>query len=92
MTHLERQKSIAVAFVSAISFKQKPRIEEQYDAWTLTEEGKRLTAEEPVEDNPIEYQQRLQPSKPEEPAINVLIKISKQLDRIEGSMKFEPKE
>lgn len=85
---LDQAKEIAYAFGKYVW--KNPTY--TWEDWILTEEGKRLTAEEPAEDSPIEYQQRLQPSKPEEPAINVLIKISKQLDRIEGSMKFEPKE
>lgn len=75
----KKQKEIACSFVSAISFKSFARVEEQYDSWLLTEEGKRLTAEEPE----IELKLQVQP----ESSYDLLMKISGQLDRIEGSMK-----
>jgi hypothetical protein len=75
MTPTEKQKQIAVAFYRSVA-RDTPISREIilrfYDQWTETEEGKRLTQEER--------------SEPEEPAINILIKISKQLDRIEGRM------
>ena len=100
MTPAEKQKAITVAFVASISFKNYSRIKEQYESWLLTEEGKRLTAEEPepgviqgIWAVPEEKHKAAiaaatkDRSEPEEPAINVLIKISKQLDRMEGNMK-----
>jgi hypothetical protein len=75
MTQHEKQKAIAVAFAPYAEWSNL-KYEESYNNWILTEEGKRLTAEDR--------------SEPEQPAINVLIKISKQLDRIEGRMKIEP--
>jgi hypothetical protein len=71
MTTSEKQKEIVIAFAkysSTVSLSTQYA----YEAWLLTEEGKRLTAEDR--------------SEPEEPAINILIKISKQLNRIEGRM------
>jgi hypothetical protein len=79
MTPAEKQKEIAVAFaryfnheVSKVSHITSRLLIILYENWLLTEEGKRLTAEDR--------------SEPEEPSINILIKISKQLDRIEGRM------
>jgi hypothetical protein len=78
MTPSEKMKEIACAFATYDIWHTSKSTEDNYFDWLLTEEGKRLTAEDR--------------SEPEEPSINILIKISKQLDRIEGSMKFEPKE
>jgi hypothetical protein len=82
MTPAEKQKEIAVAFaryfnheVSKVSHITSRLLIILYENWLLTEEGKRLTAEDR--------------SEPEEPAINILIKISKQLDRMEGKRPME---
>jgi hypothetical protein len=73
MTPAEKQKEIAIAFMCYFGRIQYcASHEDVYERWKATEEGKRLTQEER--------------SEPEEPAINILIKISKQLDRIEGRM------
>jgi hypothetical protein len=72
MTPQEKQKEIAVAFSKYDAWQFSKTSEDAWFDWILTEEGKRLTAEDR--------------SEPEEPAINILIKISKQLDRIEGRM------
>jgi hypothetical protein len=74
MTTAEKQKAIAVAF-SDFRYGYYPTGREPeylYDDWLLTEEGKRLTAEDR--------------SEPEEPIVNILINISKKIDRIEGRM------
>jgi hypothetical protein len=68
----ERVKEIAIAFTRYWWAKDCENEECIYDEWIQGEEGKRLTAEDR--------------SEPEEPSINILIKISKQLDRIEGRM------
>jgi hypothetical protein len=106
MTPAEKQKEIAVAFaryfnreVSKVSHITSRLLLILYENWLLTEEGKRLTAEEPEprviqgiwavpeEKNKAAIASATKDrSEPEEPAINVLIKISKQLDRIEGRM------
>jgi hypothetical protein len=72
MTPQEKTKEIAVAFAAFFAGLVVKHPEDAYAYWIGTEEGKRLTAEDR--------------SEPEEPAINILIKISKQLNRIEGRM------
>lgn len=138
MTPSERQKEIACAF--AMYF-QHGDAYKNYDRWLLTEEGKRLTAEEPEPKaekgdkggecnrthckNPdadfYNHSTRmyycaecavllndanradamriyghelctLEEAKSPESSYDLLVKISGQLDRIEGRMKFEPKE
>lgn len=76
MTPSEKQKEIACAFVLYFNSDYSTySTVDSYDRWILTEEGKRLTAEE---DNwKVGEDQQGQ-------AIDLLIKISEQLDRIEG--------
>lgn len=49
MTPQEKYKEIACAFARYLDFFIHPP-EEEYNAWLLTEEGKRLTAEEPMQE------------------------------------------
>ena len=103
MTPAEKQKNIACAFSRYDLTVLEKGTEDAYDDWIETEEGKRLTAEEleprviqgiwavPEEKHKAAIAAATKDrSEPEEPAINVLIKISKQLDRMEGNMKLNP--
>lgn len=97
MTPAERQKEIAVAFAAYFTFARTTpaNVSIMYDEWVKREEGNRLTAEDLAA-----------VPEPAETALDALTQIAqsmvylsehqlvikRQLDRIEGSMKFEPKE
>lgn len=76
MTPSEKQKEIAVAFAWYFSASEDLDGHKIYEDWLLTEEGKRLTAEDR--------------SEPEEPIVNILINISKKLDSMDAKFdRFE---
>lgn len=105
MTPSEKQKAIACAFADFFDRDMSTiRTSKSYDSWLLTEEGKRLTAEEtepgviqgiwavPEEKHRAAMEAAGLTNKSEESCIILLQKVVAQLDRIEGSMKFEPKD
>jgi hypothetical protein len=93
MTPAKKQKAIAIRFADfwmndgARAFNPS----ESYEAWLLTEEGKRLTAEEPVaaaehEDSTIDVLTEIARSLVQ--MSEHQLDIKKQLDRMEGNMKL----
>lgn len=99
----KKQKAIAEAFLK-YWWQQNLPVAGLFESWLMTEEGKRLTAEEsepgviqgiwavPEEKHRAAMERAGLINKSEESCIILLQKVVAQLDRIEGSMKFEPKE
>lgn len=100
----KKYKEIVVAFATYDIWHTSKSTEDNYFDWLLTEEGKRLTAEEPEpgviqgiwavpeEKHRAAMEAAGLRNKAEESCIILLQKVVAQLDRIEGSMKFEPKD
>jgi hypothetical protein len=93
MTPAEKQKEIAVAFaryfnheVSKVSHITSRLLIILYENWLLTEEGKRLTAEDPVHETESSLETLEKISAYVCQVFDSQIDINQKLDRMEGRM------